>query len=175
VFSLSSGIPQATVLAHMISAYSCDGSFEHSALSSPGWWRRDSRVSYGENFKVPPGKTAGKLLVISGIWGPAMSQICESRSLNALYDQGYANSLKAEPNIWSRVIIDDDMHFCQSDRPDLVIRLPGANDMPAALNAGLDLFLDGACGTWFFDQYCILVKCSDVAAPYETSSTVQYD
>ncbi|MEO5968509.1 MAG: family 1 glycosylhydrolase, partial [Bdellovibrionia bacterium] len=98
VFDLRSPTPRPTVLAKMIKELTSTGSYEQPTLNNPGWWQKDSRISYPEKIKFSdlsgPNEAGKKIknthrehaqpLLITGArgtLGQAFARVCESRGL----------------------------------------------------------------------------------------------
>lgn len=88
IFDLRSPQPRPTALVKMMRELANQGTYEHSILSSPGWWRRDSRVRYREEKTSSQLKKAKKesirpLLITGarGTLGKAFARRCEQRGL----------------------------------------------------------------------------------------------
>ncbi|MDB5116505.1 MAG: sugar nucleotide-binding protein [Mucilaginibacter sp.] len=145
-FDTSGGSARSTILAEMIRAYSNNQSFEHPALMSPGWWQRPCRVAYGkEYFFQPP---SGRTLAISGTRAADLAEVCRARCLNYIQtNEITSDGLMPEAQIWANITVNEYMEVRCLGRPDLVINLNAAH-LYGALNAGLDLFIDGETGAW---------------------------
>lgn len=87
VFSIVSGKPRPTALASYIISLKVPEAKSHPLLNGRGWWHRDIRLLYENEFvekvsifckeAVPPVLILGK----NGTLGKAFSKICESRGI----------------------------------------------------------------------------------------------
>lgn len=87
VFSLVSGNPRPTALATYIKSLTVEGTKPHPIASDKGWWHRDIRLLYGNEYaeRVPiycKGSLAPLLIIGKrGTLGKAFARICEDRGL----------------------------------------------------------------------------------------------
>lgn len=85
VFDVRSGRMRPTALAAMIKAFSRNASFHHPVLECAGWWERDCRILYPNDYcKQNAALTASKPLLIlgkTGTLGKAFARISEIRGL----------------------------------------------------------------------------------------------
>lgn len=83
-FDIRSPVPRPTLIARAAQAYALDGSFQHPALESEGWWRRPSRtyaaMSGGRAFEANGGRPI-LITGATGTLGQAFARICRHRGL----------------------------------------------------------------------------------------------
>lgn len=79
--------PRPTAVASMARSLAAGRPFDHPALDSPGWWRRDVRFRhepFGEPSRAPVTAHRGRPLLVTGATGTlgrAFARICEERGL----------------------------------------------------------------------------------------------
>lgn len=141
VFDCSNGIPRPTILAAMISAFSRDLPFHHPALDNPGWWRRDTRITYGKICKDGCPE-CGPALAISGSGAAMLEAICRGRYLKVVN----ADQVRSTDQVWATVVVNEYFEGKRSGRTDLIVCLKGK--LPENLHLALNLLLDEESGYW---------------------------
>ena len=142
--------PRPTILAKMIKTYSGNGVYEHPTLNIPGWWRRNSRVLYGDKFLLQEQVLPfNKPLHISGRHADKLALVCRCRCLSCYtIISELPKHTKVGKDIWASIVVDDYVEFKVLGRLDLMIVLADDADLHRALNVAIDLFLDEESGFW---------------------------
>ncbi|RYY96313.1 MAG: glycosyl hydrolase family protein, partial [Chitinophagaceae bacterium] len=90
VFSLATGTPRPTALAHLLRSLTHAATCDHPVLAGDGWWERPDRPLYGSR-KVVRMRRHGKrscrpLLVLgkTGTLGSAFGKLCAARHIHCL-------------------------------------------------------------------------------------------
>lgn len=84
LWDLRSTPPRETALAAMARQLARGQTPDHPVLGSPGWWQRESRLSYRPQGPVQALPVSGQPLLITGATGTlgrAFARICEARGL----------------------------------------------------------------------------------------------
>ena len=84
LWDLRSVPPRETALAGMARQLACGKQPDHPVLEGPGWWQRDSRLTYYPQGEVQAFPVTGRPLLITGATGTlgrAFAYICEARGL----------------------------------------------------------------------------------------------
>ena len=111
VFSIVSGNPRPTALASYIRSLTANESKSHPVLTVKGWWHRDIRLLYDNEFaeKVPvfcKGQGSPVLIIgKNGTLGKAFARICEDRGIC------YRLLSRQDLNICSAVEIEKAINF----------------------------------------------------------------
>jgi dTDP-4-dehydrorhamnose reductase len=84
VYDVRGGRRRPTALAHAATALARGEAPAHPLLSTPGWWRRPSRLLHGVALEaLPPAQAARPILVTgaNGALGRAFARICAARGI----------------------------------------------------------------------------------------------
>ncbi|PPD43358.1 MAG: dTDP-4-dehydrorhamnose reductase [Methylocystis sp.] len=86
-FDIRSDPPRRTAVGHAVEALASGRDYDHPALDSPGWWRRDNRFFLSPSSRsLPRSSTAPRrrLLITgaNGLLGQALARICRLRGLD---------------------------------------------------------------------------------------------
>lgn len=115
-FDVRSGDLRPTALSGLITSFSQNLPFNHPILETEGWWKRDSRILYTNQFakKVEkmPLKVSRPVLIIgkSGTLGSAFAKICRFRTIYShllgrsdlnICNQSEIENVIAELNPWA--------------------------------------------------------------------------
>jgi dTDP-4-dehydrorhamnose reductase len=147
-FDIRGGAPRATAVAKAIAELAQQGSFDHSVLDRPGWWRPDQTPA-----------TAGRPILLVG-FGRLISIIeecCTIRRLTVCAARpAKVRQLVAASNAWAVIRIGDNSPSALSVSPVLQCQFPDGGELslqcaaslgPSAVaNAFLDLVIDGQRG-----------------------------
>ncbi len=160
VFDLSSGTPRPTALAALWRALP-HGARRHDVVGAPGWWRRQERLLYGTSIVTAASAPAiGRPLLIVGDPSScgAVAEACSRRALRHVVDEPTLTG-DAAIDPWGVIEIRD-----RCDHRTIMPHFTITNDTvptgtaahvpcPAFIDAALDLLIDGAAGTWRFEDH----------------------
>jgi dTDP-4-dehydrorhamnose reductase len=87
-FDLRSGAPRPTALTQLIKSLATSQNYTHPVLEHKGWWQRDIRLIFEENYKdilaMPDHNNSRPILILgkNGTLGKAFGKICGFRSIS---------------------------------------------------------------------------------------------
>ena len=151
VYSLQSDIPRPTALANYIKNLTRTDSSNHPVLNDLGWWKRDMRLLYDNDFDDRPeiycNNSATPILIIgkNGTLGRAFARICEDRGI------GYRLLSRQDLNICNR---DDIEEAINQYRPWAVVNTAGFVRVDDAEQAIEQCFSDNARGPYLLSIAC---------------------